>query len=121
MKHTMEIKADTSLIAACGLYCGACRSYLSGKCPGCSENTKATWCKVRTCCSENSYKSCADCSINDLTTCPKFHNFFSKMIGLILNSDRKACIAYIREKGYEAFADEMTSRKRQTMPRQKSV
>lgn len=27
-----NIKADKQLIAACGLYCGACRKYLAGKC-----------------------------------------------------------------------------------------
>lgn len=38
-----EIEADKNLIAACGLYCGACRKYLSAKCYGCHNNEKATW------------------------------------------------------------------------------
>ncbi len=112
-----EITADKSLIAFCGLYCGACRSYLSGKCPGCRMNEKATWCKVRTCCLENNYASCADCTSVELMECKKFNNFFSKMIGLVLNSDRSACIKRIKEIGYEEYAVEMTNSRRQTIRR----
>ncbi|HQO22482.1 MAG TPA: DUF3795 domain-containing protein, partial [Spirochaetota bacterium] len=57
-----EITSDKSNIAFCGLYCGACNWFLSGKCAGCAKNEKAKWCKTRTCCLENSYKSCADCA-----------------------------------------------------------
>lgn len=39
------ITASTDHIAACGLYCGACRKYLNDKCPGCRQNDRATWCK----------------------------------------------------------------------------
>ena len=28
-------------VAACGLYCGACRKFVKGQCPGCKANTKA--------------------------------------------------------------------------------
>ena len=38
------ITASTEYIAACGV---ACRKYLNGKCPGCKQNEKATWCKIR--------------------------------------------------------------------------
>lgn len=56
------IENDPQLIAMCGLYCGACNSYLKGKCEGCVSNEKATWCNVRLCCIENKYKSWADCT-----------------------------------------------------------
>ncbi len=107
-----EIKADKSLIAFCGLYCGACRSYLKGKCAGCKDNVKATWCKVRQCCIENNYLSCANCKIMELKDCKKFNNFISKIIGFVFNSDRPACICRINEIGYENFAVEMTENKR---------
>ena len=58
------ITASTEYIAACGLYCGACRKYLNGKCPGCKQNEKATWCKIRQCCIEKEIHSCADCTMN---------------------------------------------------------
>ena len=41
----------------------------------------------------------------------KFNNFFSKMIGFILRSDRAACINRIKENGYDGFAVEMTYQK----------
>ena len=86
------IVPDTQNIAACGLYCGACRKFLIGKCPGCKQNEKATWCKIRSCCQENKFNTCA-------------------------NSDRAACIRYIKEHGEQAFAKEMTQRKCQTIKR----
>ena len=103
-----EIVADTSLIARCGLYCGACTRYLKDKCPGCSENEKASWCKVRSCCNENSFASCADCTqYDDISQCGYLNNFIAKVFGFIFRSDRKACLVAIKNDGYEAFAREM--------------
>ena len=106
-----EIKKDLNLIAFCGLYCGACKKFLMDKCLGCVNNKKASWCKVRLCCLENKYQSCADCKkfINN-NECKKLNNFFSKIIGFILKSNRNACLELIKEKGYEKFAEEMTKR-----------
>jgi len=113
-----EIVKDVNLVAYCGLYCGACGAYLKGRCPGCHENTKAGWCKVRSCCIENSYASCADCTKHtDPLNCRNFNNFISKAIGFILNSDRSKCIAKIKTEGIDSFAGFMTDRKLQTLPR----
>jgi hypothetical protein len=119
MTMTMrEITADKDLVAFCGLYCGACRAYLKGRCPGCHENAKAKWCKVRSCCIERQLGSCADCTDHaDPNTCASFNNVFSKLFGLVLNSDRKACVAQIREVGAEEHARLMASRRRQSLPR----
>ena len=114
-----EIVADKNLVAYCGLYCGACRSYLKGKCSGCRENHKATWCTIRKCCMENNYQTCADCQLMELKDCKKFNNFMSKVMGLIFNSDRTACICQIKEKGTDVFAEEMKIHKRQSMPRKR--
>lgn len=110
-----EISIDKNLIAFCGLYCGACRSYLSDKCAGCKENVKATWCKVRQCCMENNYLSCADCSKMELNECKKFNNVFSKIFGLIFRSDRPACICRIKAIGYDHYAVEMATNKSHTI------
>ena len=110
-----EIVADKNLIAYCGLYCGACRSYLKGKCPGCRENEKATWCDIRKCCMENSYASCADCASIEPMKFKKYNTFISKVIGLLFNSDRNACLNRIREAGYDGFAGEMALNKMQTI------
>ncbi len=112
-----EVTADRNLIAYCGIYCGACRSYLKGKCPGCRESLKMSWCSVRKCCMENNYISCADCSISNVRECGKYNTFISKIIGMILNSDRAACVERIKETGYDEFALEMSEKKIQTIKR----
>jgi len=111
-----ELIANKAMIAFCGLYCGACPSYLKGKCPGCRDNVKATWCKVRQCCLEIGLQSCADCT-SKLMDYTRFNNPFARFIGFVLNSDRKACIERIKEKGYDHFATEMTNNKTQTIKR----
>ncbi len=112
------IIADRSLIAACGLYCGACGQFLKGKCPGCAKNEKATWCGIRSCVHGSILKSCADCSTyQDVNECKKFNNFISKIFGFIFKSNRKACIDRIRVAGYDAYASEMAQLGKQSLPR----
>jgi len=111
-----EICTDKNLIAYCGLYCGACKKYLQEKCPGCLENNRASWCKVRTCCIEHSYSSCADCqSFENLKECKKLNNFIARLFSFFFGSDRFACIASIKEKGYESYAQEMAEKHIMTM------
>jgi hypothetical protein len=107
-----EIVSNPDLVAYCGLYCGACRAYLKERCPGCHDNKKATWCKVRLCCIENGYSSCADCKeFTDPMDCKTFNNFMSKLFGFIFRSDRAACIAQIQKMGLQAHADNMADLK----------
>lgn len=111
-----SITADSALVAYCGLYCGACKAYRKGRCPGCHDNQKATWCKVRTCCREHAYTSCADCTdYTDPRQCRKYNNFISKTIGLVLRSDRAACIRQIKELGLQGHADAMAGQGKQTI------
>jgi hypothetical protein len=113
-----DIVVDASLVAACGLYCGACNAYLKGRCPGCRENVKAGWCSVRTCCKEHEYSNCAACGeFKDPRECGKFNNFISKIFALVFRSDRVACIRMIREKGVEAYASHMAREGRQSLKR----
>lgn len=111
-----DIKANKELIAACGLYFGACRKYLTDKCPGCHNNEKASWCKIRACVKYNGYRSCAECTKN-VSECKIYSNLIGKIFAFLFKSDRPACIRYIREHGDQAFAEEMTKRKCQTMKR----
>jgi hypothetical protein len=106
-----EIVADKSLVAFCGLYCGACGRLLKGRCKGCAQNSKATWCTIRACCLGNHYTSCADCKeFSSPEQCKKFNNFMSKIIGFILCSNRKACIERIKAIGAQQFAIEMAGK-----------
>ena len=70
-------------MAYCGLYCGAGRACRRDRCPGCHEKTNAGWCKVRACCLENGYATCADCRIGPTARLQKFTDFISKLFGLI--------------------------------------
>ena len=108
------ITNDPRMIAACGLYCGACRKFLKGKCPGCKENEKASWCKIRKCCLEKGIHTCAECE-KDVKECKIHNNFVGKLFAFLFNSDRAACIRYIREHGEESFAKKMTEDKQMTM------
>lgn len=111
-----QILKNSGLVAYCGLYCGACKRYLNDKCPGCRENTKATWCKLRTCCIDNHFGSCADCAeFADPNDCAKFNNFISKIFAFIFRSNRKACIEQIRVKGLDGHAEIMTGLKRHSL------
>ncbi len=112
----MKREADKEYIAACGLYCGACRKFLSGKCPGCHRNEKATWCKTRQCTMGKGYHTCAECNL-DVKECRLYSNMVSKIFSFLFNSDRPACINYIKEYGEQAFAEEMACRKCQTIKR----
>ena len=104
-----EILSDSKMVAYCGLYCGACKAYLKERCPGCYNNEKAGWCKIRKCCAENGFSSCADCKeFPDPMKCKKFNNFVSKIFAFVFRSDRAACIRQIKEIGIQAHADKMT-------------
>lgn len=112
------VNVNVKNIAYCGLYCEACGRYEKGKCPGCAANEKATWCGIRKCCITNSYKSCADCATyTDPHQCRDFHNPVSRVIGFIFRSDRRKCIEFIRQKGYESYAKQMASEGRMSMKR----
>lgn len=101
---------NKELVSYCGLYCGACRKYIDEKCPGCHGNEKATWCKIRKCCIENNYLSCAECKeFENPLYCNKFNNLFSKLFEFFYRSNRKACIEMIKEKGYEEYVKKMAA------------
>ena len=111
-----EITINPQQIAACGLYCGACKKFLNRKCPGCKENEKASWCKIRKCCQEKDLHTCAECD-KDVKECMIHNNFVGKIFAFLFNSDRAACIRYIRENGEDAFAEKMAKEKQMTMKR----
>jgi len=113
-----EIVKDTNLIAYCGLYCAACGRFQKGSCLGCQKNEKASWCQIRSCNLANKYQSCANCKeFSNPMECKKYNNFISKVFGFVFRSNRAACIAMIKEKGYEDFAVYMAEHKLQSIKR----
>lgn len=116
MKQTNAVE-DTNLIAACGLYCGACPRFLGGKCPGCRENSKAGWCKIRSCCLAAKIPNCAHCRTNGHASCAVFNNLIGRIFSWIFRSNRPACVDRIAVVGEKAFAREMTETKRMTIKR----
>ena len=111
-----DITINPQQIAACGLYCGACKKFLNGKCSGCKENEKASWCKIRGCCQEKGFHTCAECD-KDVKDCKIHNNFVGKIFAFLFNSDRASCIRYIRENGEDAFVEKMAKEKQMTMKR----
>jgi hypothetical protein len=114
-----EIVADKNQIAFCGLYCGSCKSFLAGKCQGCRNNVKATWCKLRACCIDKNYQSCADCDSIGYRDCKKCNNAMSKLFAFIFNSDRLGCLDRIKMVGYDSYAEEMAEKKMMTIKKKK--
>jgi hypothetical protein len=113
-----QVTKDVNLVAFCGLYCGGCRAYLNEHCPGCKENKKAGWCKIRVCCLDNNYKSCAECiDFKDVDDCRKFNNAISKIFAFVFRSNRQACIRQVRDNGLNGHAEIMTRVKKHTLPR----
>jgi hypothetical protein len=115
-------KERTELIAACGLYCANCSGFKKGKCPGCLENEKATWCAVRRCCIENKFASCSECKeCADPMDCKKFRNPIARLIGFLFNTDRAAGIRHVRENGGASLATELEKSGRMGLPRAKKT
>ena len=113
-----EIVNDKNLVAYCGLYCGSCGAYHRNRCKGCHDNVKASWCKIRTCCINNKYLTCAECQKHtDIQQCSFFNNFVAKIFAFIFKSDRNACIDQIRSNGLEYHAKDMSSKGLQSMKR----
>ena len=108
-KDMNDIILDSGPVAYCGLFCGACGSFKKGKCSGCRETTGAGWCRIRICCADNDYRTCADCAeYEDPMDCKKFNNVFSKVVSFFTRSDRGACIKRIKQIGVDGYIDEMS-------------
>lgn len=104
------IKVDTTLISYCGLYCGACKKYIKGDCPGCKDKAKETpsWCKVKPCNEEKAIANCSHCEdFTDLKKCSKMYPLSYKFGEFITGFSRELGISIIGEEGEEEFAQFM--------------
>jgi len=110
-----DIEADKKLIGCCGFYCGACRSYLKGKCSGCRQSAKLDWCQARQCCRMKKITSCADCNDADFGSCQEYNGIVTRLFEMVFNYNRETCIQRIRTLGYDDYAKDMAATKRQTL------
>jgi predicted RNA-binding protein with PUA-like domain len=117
---TNNISEAEYLIAACGLYCGSCEKYRKDKCPGCRDNEKAGWCKIRSCCREKYIDNCSCCDeYEDPNTCKRYNNLISRTIEFFLNTDRSLCIREIKNSGKQEFVKLMKQNNWICMPKSK--
>ncbi|TLX77031.1 DUF3795 domain-containing protein [Labilibacter sediminis] len=112
---------DKNLVAFCGLYCGTCAKYKKGKCPGCPENTKATWCKIRSCNMENGFENCAQCTITKPKDCKKLNNPIGRIFEYIFKTDRLASLNYIKENGAELYVGKMCSLNQMSIKKKQTI
>ena len=91
-----------------------------GRCPCCALNRKAGWCKVRTCCNDHAYASCAAYAEHaDPGPCPTFDNVIARLFGLVFNSNRRACVFELKQRGPQGYAACMADQGRQSLPRRR--
>ena len=114
-KLIQEIKNDPQLIAYCGLYCGSCKKFLSGKCPSCQQLASPHWCKIRTCCINKKFANCSECDMETPNACKTFNNPISKVFKFIFGYDREKSILLIREKGAVYYAGYMAEIRQQSL------
>jgi hypothetical protein len=121
METSNQIPSDEKLISYCGFYCGACPKFLKEKCsgckgdnPGCAMGYKE--CKVRPCCIENGYSSCADCKrYSSVRDCRDYNPVMIRFGQFITRTNRRMGIELLKEKGQREFMNLMVERKWVTM------
>ena len=93
-------------IGCCGAYCGTCKVIRENQCLGCklgyadgSRDLEKARCKIKVCCMNKGYNSCADC--REVDACEILQSFFHKN-GYKYRKYKEA-IDFIRANGYEAF------------------
>ena len=99
------IKERIELVAYCGLNCGGCGSYKRGRCKGCLAGGGFSSCKVRQCCLERNYRTCAGCP--EYLECRKLNSFIAKVYSLIFRSNRRANLDSIKKMGIEKWVEEV--------------
>ena len=107
---------NEQLIAYCGLYCKKCPTFRASKCEGCRTNTEKSavlykQCKVKPCCIENKFFTCANCTIYVSTKdCKKYNPLLLKILSWIGSTNRSKDIKMIKEKGLAEFLAYMEDR-----------
>jgi len=97
------IVADPTLVAMCGLYCGACGAYQNGSCGGCRQSEKD--CEGRNCAIHKGLFTCADCHESSKAgLCEKLCSSAPKVFGVFHPADRPHCLKEVRQSGIRIFS-----------------
>ena len=117
MEENIANQTDSStqigLVSYCGFYCGACPKYTKGDCQGCKgESPKYAVgfkaCKVRPCCIENGFSTCADCNkFSSVKDCKIYNPLMIRFGQFITRTNRRKGIEMIKEKGESEFVKYM--------------
>ena len=105
------------MISYCGFYCAACPKYTNGDCKGCKgDNPKCAvgykTCKVRPCCIENGFDSCAKCDkYGSVKDCKLYNPLMIRFGQFITRTNRRKGIEMIKDKGEQEFLKFMSERK----------
>lgn len=119
--ETSKLTVNENLISYCGFYCGACPKFLKGECEGCRGDSPECAvgyhaCKVRPCCMEHGYTTCADCekyaSVKD---CKDYNPVMIRIGQFVTRTSRRKGIEMIKEKGAAGFLNFMMERNWVTM------
>lgn len=97
------VENNTNAIAFCGLNCYACGSHKRNRCKGCKDGGGFASCKVRLCCQEKEFDTCAMCE--KMESCKTLDNFISKVFGFIFRTSRKNNLRTIKKMGLESYIE----------------
>lgn len=109
-------QSDINLISYCGFYCGACPKSIKNQCFGCKgDNSQCAIgykaCKVRPCCIENGYSSCAECEkYNSVKECQIYNPILVRFGQFITRTSRRKGIEMIKENGEIEFVKFMSDK-----------
>ena len=110
-------------VSYCGLYCGACPSFAKAKCKDCRGNTPDCAigfrsCKVKPCCVENTYFTCADCKKHQsVKECKKYNPLLVRFGEFISQTNRGKGIEMIKPDGINSFFEFMAGKNWLTIKR----
>jgi hypothetical protein len=102
-------EVDINLISYCGFFCGACPKLIKNECSGCKGDMPSCAagykkCKVRPCCIENAFSSCAKCiKYDSVKECKIYNPVLIRFGQFITRTSRRKGIEVIKEKGAESF------------------
>lgn len=93
-------------IGCCGAYCKTCPEFKNTRCQGCKvgyedrkRDIKNTKCKIKACCIQKGYYTCADC--DRYATCEIIQNFYNKTP--YKYKKYKEATLFIKNNGYDDF------------------